>query len=221
MFSSLLRFKRALRTFLLCSGGLLLAQTASADLIGAFTHSGTSGSGPSPTPVTTTGVGFSMRFGSVADGICIGCFAYASPGSGTFNFTRANSPAFDAFVGRLTDMQNETLYVNFNRYRSDGLVDGGGGGNREQTWFGTLLTPDLVASIDSIRLTYDLNYQPLTGGGFNASYVATWQFFGTPGPQFNGPYVFSPPNSVPEPATLGMMAIALGLAAAARRRVSA
>lgn len=213
------RFKRTLRLFLFCSGGLLLAQNASADLIGAFTHRGTSGSGPSQ--VTTTGVGFAMRFGNPQDGICIGCFPYAAPGSGTFDFTRANSPAFDAFVGRLTDTQNEVLSVHFNRYRSDGLVDGGGGGNREQTWFGTLLTPDLVASIDSIRLTYDLSYQPLAGGAFTASYVATWQFFGTPGPQFNGPYVFSPPNSVPEPATLGMMVVALGFAAAARRRLSA
>ncbi|WP_161966140.1 PEP-CTERM sorting domain-containing protein [Steroidobacter cummioxidans] len=220
-----IRLIHLLRSMIVIGGSLLLAETASAELIASFNARGGSGGGLASGDVGAPGAGFSLQFGSYADGVCLGCSSYLDPMEkvGSFEFNRANAPMFDAFVALLADDRNDILSTYFNRYRSDGtLSGGGGGGNREERLFTVLLTPEVAASIDSVRLTFTLDYQE-TATGWDAAYVATWQFFGTPGPLFEGPYEVPPktypePNTVPEPATMTMMLAALGVTAVARRR---
>ena len=99
--------------------------------------------------------------------------------TGIFDFTSANSPAFNSVASMLTDGVDQTLTDGGFGFNPDRIVTGGAFGSGSDNARGLA-----GAQIDFFRLIVtDVNWGPVAGGGFNISGVATWQIYGTPVPE--------------------------------------
>jgi hypothetical protein len=132
----------------------------------------------------------------------------------TFDFTRANAPAFDALVSQLVNSQDEVIHSTMGLYQ--GLNNPGGAaavGILESDTFGHLFSID--TKVELIRLHLDTWHNrvcldfPTEGCGFferfvwEAQAVGDWQIFGP----------------IPEPSTAALCAAGLLIVIAATRRV--
>jgi hypothetical protein len=169
----------------------------------------------------------------------VGCNFYLDEGrhSGVVEFSAANDPGFANVVSRLTDATDDFLFIGEYVFDDAGAFFAGGqGGSRETDvrQLGRLLTsPNVVQSIDFIRLTYDYSLLSDCGDGCRLAtrqHLIQWEIYGVPGPAFNPPPPDTnpppppppdtnpPPRTVSSPATLGLVGAALIALVVTRRR---
>jgi hypothetical protein len=148
-------------------------------------------------------LGFQNSFSS-----CLGCttnFGNGVLAQQTVVFDAQNSPTFSTFVSLLTGQSNEMLWNFTTIFDNAGQPRiGSGSGSQIANRFGTLLTPDVVASVDLIEeqvtnFSSSFTYSPSQSQySFSATGRADYFIYGTPGPEFKGPYGSLSPSSAPE-----------------------
>ena len=203
--------------------GPMVANAAHADVLlatwGLGDTMGNGGSGATDLPPQSGG-GIGLFFLNGPDGginggtpdfsSCIGCYTNLGIGTlsnVTFDYTSQNTPNFNAFVTRLTTTTDAlyTLAVRFDASTGQPTFEGGMGAPIGGSTGIYLTSPNVVASIDEVQ-EHIINYS-FSSNPYIQSVQFTWSIYGTPGPDFSGPYPAAP---VPLPASAWLMLSALG-----------
>jgi hypothetical protein len=159
-----------------------------------------------PVPVEyqfVLGYGIPETAGIVPFDIVIGTGGAVGSTLTGYEFTAANSPAFDALADKITDSTSETLYGGMYLFSTSGtIVSGIGLGNTDTDLFGT----PTDWAIDNITLVVNNSSltSSITEGIYRVDYTfdLTWEIWGSGTP-------IGPTNVPDTGSTLGLMAVSL------------